>query len=82
MLAKREEELLAEQYQIEWELKEPFDPVAIVAEYRVVMNRLDEEETESGEAELQATALRLRVLWQEWQGEDCLHQMAFGEPWE
>jgi hypothetical protein len=27
-----------------------------------------------------ATAIRLRLEWKDWQGEDSLHEMAFGEP--
>jgi len=82
MLAKREEELLAEQDQIEWELGQPFNPEMLVADYRLVMGRLGDERTELGKADLQATAKRLRTLWKDWQGEDSLHEMAFGEPWE
>ena len=86
MLAKREEQLLDEQDYIEFELgrdtQTPFDPARIVEEYRSVMTKLDAERTDLGKAEFRAIAQRLRNLWAEWQGEDSLHEMAFGEPEE
>jgi hypothetical protein len=86
MLAKREDELLDEQENIEFELgreiAEPFDPQKVVGDYRSVIAQLDAEQTELGKAEFRAVAQRLRKLWAEWQGEDCLYEMAFGEPIE
>jgi hypothetical protein len=86
MLAKREDQLLDEQDHIEFELGRdtatPFDPARIVEEYRSVMTKLDAERTDLGKAEFRAIAQRLRNLWAEWQGEDSLHEMAFGEPEE
>ena len=86
MLAKREDQLLDEQDHIEFELgrdtQTPFDPARMVDEYRSVMINLDAERTDLGKAEFRAVAQRLRNLWAEWQGEDSLHEMAFGEPEE
>jgi hypothetical protein len=84
MLAKREDELLDERENIEFELgreiTEPFDPQKVVDDYRSVIARLEAEQTELGKAEFRAIAQRLRQMWAEWQGEDCLYEMAFGEP--
>jgi hypothetical protein len=86
MLEKREEQLLDEQDQIEFELGRnsvtPFDPARIVSDYRSVIANLETDRTDLGKAEFQAVAQRLRNLWAEWQGEDSLHEMAFGEPEE
>jgi hypothetical protein len=86
MLEKREGELLDEQDQIEFELGRhtptPFEPARIVDQYRSVIAQLEAERTELGKAEFGAVAQRLRQLWTEWQGEDSLHEMAFGEPIE
>jgi hypothetical protein len=85
MLAKREEALLDEQDRIEFELGResttPFEPRRIVEQYRSVIAEFDTERTELGEAEFRAVQ-RLRNLWADWQGEDSLHEMAFGEPEE
>jgi hypothetical protein len=60
-----------------------FDPVAAVEEYRRVIERRDSPETpESGRDEFELMAKRLRACWTEWQGEDSLHEMAFGAPVE
>jgi hypothetical protein len=60
---------------------ETFDPVAIVEEYRRVIARRDNPETpELHRDDLYAMARHLRLRWAEWQGEDSLHEMAFGEP--
>jgi hypothetical protein len=86
MLEKREDELLDEQDQIEFELGRhtatPFEPASIVEQYRSVIAELEAERTDLGMAEFRAVAQRLRNLWAEWQREDSLHEMAFGEPEE
>jgi hypothetical protein len=86
MLAKREDELLDEQDHIEFELGRqtptPFEPARIVDQYRSVIAQLAAEQTDLGKAEFRAIAERLRNLWTEWQGDDSLHEMAFGEPVE
>jgi hypothetical protein len=86
MLANREEQLLDEQDRIEFELGRdtatPFEPRKVVEQYRSVMAEPDAERTDLGKAEFGAVAQRLRNLWAEWQGQDSLHEMAFGEPEE
>jgi hypothetical protein len=57
-----------------------FDPEKAVADYRRVIARRDEETTAEGKAEFDAIAKRMRAAWKDWQGEDSLHEMAFGEP--
>jgi hypothetical protein len=84
MLENREKQLQGEQDRIEFELgrqtPKPFEPARIVEDYRSVMVKLEAERTDLGRAEVGAVALRLRSIWTEWQGEDSLHEMAFGEP--
>ena len=69
MLEKREEQLLDEQDRIEFELgrqtQTPFEPAALVDEYRSLMAKLDAEHTDLGKAEFRAVAQRLRILWAE-----------------
>jgi hypothetical protein len=61
-------------------MSEPFDPEAIVANYRQVITQRDEQTTDPVWIELNSIVQRLRREWKEWQGEDSLHEMAFGEP--
>lgn len=61
-------------------MSEPFDPEAIVATYRQVIAQRDEQTTDLAWIEFNAIVQRLRREWKEWQGEDSLHEMAFGEP--
>jgi hypothetical protein len=61
-------------------MSETFDPENAVATYREVMAQLEAQATDLGRDEFRAIALRLRQQWTEWQGEDSLHEMAFGEP--
>ncbi|HET6329123.1 MAG TPA: hypothetical protein VFG04_30850 [Planctomycetaceae bacterium] len=60
---------------------ETLDPAATVQHYRGIIILRDAHHT-SGSArdELHLVAKRLRAQWSEWQGEDSLHEMAFGEP--
>ena len=58
----------------------PFDPTAAVAQYRDVMGKRDAATDEPGRAEFDGIARRLRDRWKDWQGEDSLNEMAFGEP--
>jgi hypothetical protein len=57
-------------------------PEAIVDQYRVVIEKLESATDEPGKAEWHGVAKRMRLAWREWQGEDSLHEMAFGEPIE
>ena len=61
---------------------EDFDALAFVTEYRRIMTLRDEAISGLDRAELDAVAARMRRRWREWQGEDSLFEMAFGEPWE
>jgi hypothetical protein len=55
-----------------------YDLEQVIALYRRTMAQLDEVRTDDGKAELQSLARWLRLNWKEWQGEDSLHEMAFG----
>lgn len=59
---------------------DPFDPEAAVATYRRVIAQRDEQAADVARAKFDTIAVRLRQAWKEWQGEDSLHEMAFGEP--
>ena len=59
-----------------------FDAAQADAEYRRVIAQRDAATTKSGRAKFGRIAVRMRQAWKEWQGEDCLHEMAFGEPEE
>jgi hypothetical protein len=48
---------------------QPFDPEGVVCEYRFAHD--------AGDSKVCQT---LRGIWKEWQGEDSLHEMAYGEP--
>jgi hypothetical protein len=56
--------------------------IETINHYRNVIAQLENAVDESRRAELQETAARLRDEWKAWQGEDSLHEMAFGEPAE
>jgi hypothetical protein len=51
-----------------------------VTRYRHVNARLKASLNEPAGAEWQRAAKRMRRAWRESQGEDSLHEMAFGEP--
>jgi hypothetical protein len=63
-------------------MSKAFDPERAVAEYRRMIAQRDGQKTQQGKAEFEAIASRLRQAWKDWQGEDSLHEMAFGEPRE
>ena len=56
------------------------NPAAIIDRYRDVIARMEAADDEPGRGEWQGVANRLRARWTEWQGDDSLHEMAFGEP--
>jgi hypothetical protein len=58
------------------------NPAAIIERYRDVMALRETATDELGTAEWEGVAKRLREAWREWQGEDSLYEMAFGEPSE
>ena len=55
------------------------DAELAVASYRGAIARRDAAKTPARKAEFQAVANHLRQQWKDWQGEDSLHEMAFGE---
>jgi hypothetical protein len=57
-----------------------FDPECAVKAYRRVINARDCAKTPKAKTEHNKTAKLLRKGWKDWQGEDSLHEMAFGEP--
>lgn len=57
-----------------------FDPLTAVAEYRKVVGHLESTTMPEGKEELSRIANRMRANWKDRQGEDSLHEMAFGEP--
>ena len=56
------------------------EPEQIVERYRSLIAEMEAPKSESQRAELRESAKRLRQRWKDWQGEDSLHEMAFGEP--
>jgi hypothetical protein len=58
------------------------NPAAIVEQYRNVISRLETAADDLARAEWQGVAMRMRSRWRDWQVEDSLHEMAFGEPSE
>ncbi len=57
-----------------------FDPEQAVIEYRRVIAQRKARTTDVGRADYEGIVKRMRAAWTEWQGEDSLHEMAFGEP--
>ncbi len=55
------------------------EPEQFVERYRGLIEQL-ETTHDSHRVEVQQAAKRLRDRWKEWQGDDSLHEMAFGEP--
>ncbi len=56
------------------------EPEQIVERYRGLIADLETAKLDAQRGELREAAQRLRGRWKEWQGEDSLHEMAFGEP--
>jgi len=56
-----------------------FEPDQFVNAYRVLMGLRDTAEL-GARGHLVATLSLMRQKWKIWQGEDSLHEMAFGEP--
>ena len=59
-----------------------FDAEGAVNSYREVIAWRDKQQTDLGRADCQEIADRMRKAWKERQGEDSLHEMAFGKPKE
>ena len=59
-----------------------FEPEQVVQRYRDLIGQLETTTlSESQRAQIQQAAQLLRESWKEWQGEDSLIEMAYGEPW-
>jgi hypothetical protein len=56
------------------------DPDQFVERYRSLLGQLEIADHDAHTLEVGEAARRLRGRWREWQGEDSLHEMAFGEP--
>jgi hypothetical protein len=56
------------------------EPELLVERYRGLIAQLEVATHDAHKAEVHLAAKRLRDRWLEWQGEDSLHEMAFGEP--
>jgi hypothetical protein len=56
------------------------EPEQLVDRYRSLIGQLEIATHDAHKDEIKQAAKRLRDRWKEWQGEDSLHEMAFGEP--
>jgi len=56
------------------------DPEQIVERYRSLIGQLEIARDDAHKLEVREAAKCLRDRWKDWQGEDSLHEMAFGEP--
>jgi len=61
-------------------LRTESDAIQLVDRYRAIVAQLEAATTEPRKAELRTLAKRLRDEWKEFQGEDSLVEMCFGEP--
>jgi len=59
-----------------------FNPEKTVIAYRKAIIQRDAQTTAKQRAIFESLARRLCRSWEKWQGEDSLHEMAFGEPVE
>jgi len=60
--------------------KPKFNPEGAVKVYREIIAKRDAATTAGWRKHYEGFAQTLRHKWKEWQGEDSLHEMAFGEP--
>jgi hypothetical protein len=56
-----------------------FDPTYAVDAYRRIIARRDRATTVEERGESDRIAVRLRPQWRSWEGDDSLHEHAFGE---
>jgi hypothetical protein len=56
------------------------DPEQVIERYRSLIGQLEIADHDGHKREVREAARHLRDRWREWQGEDSLHEMAFGEP--
>jgi hypothetical protein len=57
-----------------------FDPEKTVKAYREAVTQLEAQTNETAKGILRVITRRQREEWATWQGEDSLHETAFGEP--
>jgi hypothetical protein len=57
------------------------EPEQFVERHRSLIAQMEIATHDSHKAEVREAARRLRDRWSDWQGEDSLHEMTFGEPW-
>ena len=55
------------------------DTDALITDYRHFIALRDAATLPVARADYDGSAARMRKQWAEWQGEDCLHEMAFGK---
>jgi hypothetical protein len=58
---------------------ENFDVEGAVNDYRSIMENLDAATSPEAKDKYRGMSQRARQKWKEWQGEDSLHELAFGE---
>jgi hypothetical protein len=56
------------------------EPEPFVERYRGLVAQLEVARDDAHKLEIREAARRLRDRWREWQGEESLHEMSFGEP--
>jgi hypothetical protein len=56
-----------------------FNPELAATHYRRVIAQLNSATTEIEKHEFRTIAMRLRIQWKAWSGEDDLHECALGE---
>jgi hypothetical protein len=61
-------------------MQDDFDAQGAVDDYRSIMDQLDAATSLEANDKYRGMAQRARHTWKAWQGEDSLHEMAFGEP--
>ena len=64
------------------DIVDDFDAEKAVWDYRRVMAKLERARKPDIKAQYKSTAKLMRKAWANWQGEDSLYEMAFGEPWD
>ena len=64
----------------EGKMPREMEPEQFVERYRDLIGQLETTLSDAHRVEIQQAARQLRERWREWQGEDSLHDMAFGEP--
>jgi hypothetical protein len=58
---------------------EAFDVEGAVRDYRLIIDHLNATTIPKAKDKYRGMAQRARQKWKQWQGEDSLHEMTFGE---